>query len=102
MMIIQENIFNLVEIFKIENKMNAISGITFEQDRKTSRRYVRVDLEQYGEEITPFLEKMGVIDVGDDFEKAWTSSITGEELRKRMYQRIDSWHTSRKKCAFIL
>jgi hypothetical protein len=73
------------------NKMNTLSGITFEKDKKTSRRYVRVDLEQYGVEISPFLEKVGAIDPDDDFEKAWASAISGEELRQRMSQRIDSW-----------
>jgi hypothetical protein len=70
--------------------MNVISGITFEKDRKTKRRYVCVDLEQHGEEITPFLEKVGAIDRDDDFEKAWTSAITGEEIRQRMHRRIEA------------
>ena len=71
--------------------MNAIAGISFEKDRLTQRRYLCVDLEQYGEEITPFLERIGVISHDDDFEKAWASSISGNELRQRMYQRIDAW-----------
>jgi len=71
--------------------MNAIQGITFEKNRETKRRYLRVDLEQYGDEIIPFLVKVGVLSFDDDFEKVWTSAITGEEFRKRMYQRIDAW-----------
>jgi len=71
--------------------MNAIQGITFEKDMETNRRYLCVDLEQYGEEVVPFLEKIGIISSDDDFEKAWTSAITGEELKRRMYQRIDAW-----------
>jgi hypothetical protein len=76
--------------------MNALSGVIFERDNKTQRRYIRVDLGQYGEEITPFLEKIGVIDHDDDFEKAWASAITGEELRSRMHQRIDAWPWEKK------
>jgi len=71
--------------------MNVASGIIFEKDRETQRRYLCVDLEQYGEEITPFLESIGVISPDDDFEKAWASAITGNEIRQRMYQRIDAW-----------
>jgi hypothetical protein len=85
-----------VGIIKTCNIMNAIPGITFEKDKKTKRRYVCVDLEQYGKEITPFLEKVGVIDHDDDFEKAWASAITGEEIRQRMHQRIDAWTWSEK------
>jgi hypothetical protein len=71
--------------------MNTLSGITFEKDEETRKRYVRIDLEQYGEEMTPFLEKVGAINPNDDFERAWASAITGDELKKRMYQRIDAW-----------
>ena len=71
--------------------MNAVQGITFEKDTETKRRYLCVDLEQYGDEITPFLAKVGVISYDDDFEKTWASGITGEEFRQRMYQRIDAW-----------
>ena len=73
------------------NIMNAISGIFFEKDRKTQRRYVSVDLEQHGEDLIPFLEKVGVITHDDDFEKAWASAISGKEIRQRMYERIDAW-----------
>jgi len=41
--------------------MKVASGIIFEKDRETQRRYLCVDLEQYGEELIPFLEKVGVI-----------------------------------------
>jgi len=76
--------------------MNAIAGITFEKDRETQRRYLCVDLEQYGEEITPFLEKVGLFSQDDDFEKAWASAISGNEFRQRMYQRIDAWQWKEK------
>jgi len=76
--------------------MNAIAGITFEKDRTTQRRYLRVDLEQHGEEITPFLEKVGIFSHEDDFERAWASAITGDELRQRMYKRIDAWQWNEK------
>ena len=76
--------------------MNPVLGITFEKDSKTQRRYLCVDLEQYGEEITPFLENVGVISHDDDFAKAWASAVTGNEIRQRMYRRIDAWAWSEK------
>jgi hypothetical protein len=76
--------------------MNTMSGITFEKDKKTGRRYVRVDIEKYRVEIAPFLEKTGVIDPNDDFDNAWASAISGEQLRKRLYKKIDAWEWERK------
>jgi len=71
--------------------MNAVPGIIFEKDRDTCRRFLRIDLEQYGEEITPFLEKIGAVSYVDDFDKALTSAINGNEFRQRMFKRIDEW-----------
>jgi hypothetical protein len=76
--------------------MNAIPGVTFEKDKETKKPYVRIDFEQYSEELTPFLEKIGVIDCDDDFEKARVTALTGEEFRQRMYQRIDAWSWKEK------
>jgi hypothetical protein len=76
--------------------MNTPSGIVFEKDKKTSKRYVCVDIEQYQEEITPFLEKIGAIDLTDDFDKAWASAISGEQLRERLYKKIDAWEWEQK------
>jgi hypothetical protein len=65
--------------------MNSVLGIAFEQDRETQRRYLRVDLEQHGEKITPFLETIGVISHDDDFEKSWASALTSDEFKQLMY-----------------
>jgi len=71
--------------------MNAISGIVFEEDINTKRRFVRIDFDKYGKVIVPFLEQIGIIDRNDDFWEEYATSISGDELRKRMYQRIDKW-----------
>jgi hypothetical protein len=42
-------------------------------------------------EITPFLEKIGALDLNDDFDKAWASAISGKQLRERLSQKIDTW-----------
>ena len=50
------------------------------------------DLERYGEEITPFC----LMPHDEDFEGALATAITGKELRRRMYKRIDAWQWKEK------
>ncbi|MDR2345141.1 MAG: hypothetical protein LBE18_03665 [Planctomycetaceae bacterium] len=76
--------------------MNTTSGIIFEKDKKTGKRYIRIDIDQYQVEITPFLEQIGAIDINDDFDKAWASAISGEQLRERLYKKIDAWEWEQK------
>jgi hypothetical protein len=71
--------------------MNVRSGIIFETDLDTKKRYVRIDFDQYGKAMMPFLEQIGLVDVTDDFWKEYATAVTGHDLRKRMYQRIDAW-----------
>jgi hypothetical protein len=71
--------------------MNAASGIVFETDIDTKKRYVRIDIDQYGKAMIPFFEQIGIIDQNDDFWEEYATAITGDELRHRMYQRIDAW-----------
>lgn len=71
--------------------MNTTSGIVFEKDLDTQKRYVRIDFDLYGKAMIPFLEQIGVVDRNDDFWEEYANAITGDELRQRMYQRIDTW-----------
>jgi hypothetical protein len=76
--------------------MNTISGIVFEKDTNTNKRYVRIDFDQHGKTIMPFLEQIGMIDRNDDFWEEYATAITGDELRRQMYQRIDAWKWNEK------
>jgi hypothetical protein len=76
--------------------MDTSSGIVFEKDMNTKKRYVRVDFDRYGEAILPFLEQIGAIEQSDDFWKEYADAITGDELRQRMFQRIDAWKWKNK------
>jgi len=76
--------------------MSSISGITFERDKTTQQRYLCINLEQHGETIIPFLIQVGVIPPDDDFEKTYATAITGNEMKKRMYKRIDDWQWKEK------
>ena len=76
--------------------MNTISGIVFEKDRTTNKRYVRIDFDQHRKAIVSFLEQIGAIDNNDDFREEYANAITGDELRQQMYQRIDAWKWNEK------
>jgi len=41
-------------------------------------------------------KKNRFISRNDDFEKAYSSAITEDELKKRMYLRIESWKWNEK------
>jgi hypothetical protein len=77
-------------------KIDAASGVVFEKDANTNKRYVRIDFDRHREALVPFLERIGVIDANDDFWKEYAASVTGDELRQRIYQRIDAWQWNEK------
>ena len=52
---------------------------TFETDIDTKKRCVKTDFDR-----------------NDDFWEKHATAITGNELRQRMYQRIDAWKWSEK------
>ena len=76
--------------------MSAIVGIDFETDVNTKKKYVRIDFDRYGKAIIPFFEQIGVINKNDDFWEEYANSITGDNFRQRMYQRIDAWKWNEK------
>ena len=76
--------------------MSTLSGIIFETDVNTKKRYVRIDFDQYGKAMIPFFEQIGIIDQNDDFWEEYATAITGDEFRQRMYQRIDAWKWSER------
>ena len=76
--------------------MRAISGITFETDMYTKKRYVRIDFDRYGKSMILFFAKVGVMAHEDDFWEEYATAITGKELCQCMYQRIDAWKWSER------
>jgi len=76
--------------------MSTESGVVFEKDMNTKTRYVKIDFDRYGKAMIPFLEQIGAIDHSDDFWDEYATSITGDELRRRMYQQIDAWKWNAK------
>ena len=79
-----------------KKEMNITSGVTFEKDINTQKKYVRIDFDLYGKAMIPFLEQIGAINRNDDFWEEYSNAITGDELRQRIYQRIDAWKWNEK------
>ncbi|GHT78237.1 hypothetical protein FACS189464_1350 [Bacteroidia bacterium] len=71
--------------------MEAVQGVTFEKDAAGNDRYIRIDMQRYAHLLQPFMIQLGIEKYPDDFEEAQASAISGDELRKRMHQRIDAW-----------
>ena len=76
--------------------MSEISGVVFETDIDTKKRYIRIDFDLYGKAVIPFFEQIGIIDRNDDFWEEYADAMTGDELCQRMYQRIDAWKWNEK------
>jgi hypothetical protein len=80
--------FLYLRINKNNDTMARIAGIQFEKDARGNRRYVRIDLKKHGNDIAPFLEKVGAVDI-DEFEKEWATSVSGDRVRKELNTHID-------------
>jgi len=66
--------------------------ITIEKTRKNKQGIFR----EYDEKNTFCQEKIELITCDNDFEKAYASAMTEDELRQRMYMRIDAWKWNEK------
>lgn len=66
-----------------------MKGITFEKDANGNHRYVRFDLLQYGEELKPLLEKLGIEHKLDDWENGLTSEEFLTAAKKMLLKKFD-------------
>ena len=76
--------------------MNVANNISFEQEVETKHEGLGVVFNQFYGKIPPVLASVEVNSQDDDFEKVWASGITGDELKQRMYKRIDKWQWKEK------
>jgi len=76
---------NALRSFWIKEKWHIETGMN------TKKKYVRIDFDWYGKVMVPFFEQISIIDPNNDFWEEYATAITGDELRQRMYQRIDAW-----------
>ncbi|HYX08686.1 MAG TPA: hypothetical protein VE912_18285 [Bacteroidales bacterium] len=70
--------------------MTHISGIRIEKDNEGRPAYARFNLKKHPE-ILDLLQRIGALEMEDDFEKEWGKGLSIEEVRKEMYKQIDEW-----------
>ncbi len=70
--------------------MTHISGIQIEKDKEGRPAYARFNLKKHPE-ILDLLQRIGALEMEDDFEKEWGKGLSIEEVRKEMYKQIDEW-----------
>lgn len=71
--------------------MSQVAGIQFEKDSRGGDRYVRIDLELYGNEIEPFLREIQRTR-HDPFDVDWENSLNPDQFKNEMHQRIQKWN----------
>lgn len=66
-----------------------MKGVTFEKDANGQTRYVRFDLQQYGEELQPLLQKLGIEHTPDDWENGLTSDEFLTATKKLLHKKFN-------------
>lgn len=66
-----------------------MKGVTFEKDANGKERYVRFDLEQYGEKLRPILEDIGAGQAPEGWDEALTPEEFLKEAKKMIRQKFD-------------
>lgn len=68
---------------------NRIKGVTFEKDADGNDRYVRFDLQKYGQKLQPLLDELGVTKTPEGWENALTPEEFLKEAKNRIRQKWD-------------
>ena len=68
--------------------MDTIQGIQFENDANGIRQYIKIDLEKYGNQLKPFLKKIGIVDAKDTFDLEWENAVSSEDFLKKVIENI--------------
>ncbi len=66
-----------------------MKGITFEKDINGKDRFVRFDLRQFGKELQPLLQKLGFVQVPDDWEEGLSSKEFLMTAKKVLRKKFD-------------
>lgn len=74
-----------------------MKGVTFEKDANGNNRYVRFDLNKYGEELRPLLKKLGFVDEEDQAPEGWEDALTSEEFFEETKKMLRSKFDERSK-----
>lgn len=68
--------------------MTSIKGIEIEKDEQGVDAFIRIDLNQYGKQLEPFLLEVGVL---DEFDSEWKKGLSLDEAKEQSIQKIKSW-----------
>lgn len=72
--------------------MAQATGISVKKAANGAIKSITFDYEKYGNDLQPLLNKLGFSDASDpydaEFEKKWATGITGDELSKRVIDRL--------------
>ncbi len=63
--------------------MDTIQGIQFENDANGNRQFIKIDLEKYGDQLKPFLKKIGIELEKDSFDLEWENAVSSEDFLKK-------------------
>lgn len=66
-----------------------MKGVTFEKDSSGKNRYVRFDLQQYGEQLRPIFQKLGIEYTPDDDENGLISDEFLTAAKKLLRKKFD-------------
>ncbi len=70
--------------------MATTKDIQYESDINGNPTFIKINLEKYGEDLEPFLKKIGVLLPKDAFDLEIESSISSEEFLKKAIVKINS------------
>lgn len=68
--------------------MTSIKGIEIEKNEQGVDAFIRIDLNQYGKQLEPFLLEVGVL---DEFDSEWKKGLSIDEAKEQSIQKIKSW-----------
>ncbi len=70
--------------------MATSKDIQYESDANGNPTFIRINLEKYGADLEPFLQKIGVLLPKDAFDLELENSISSEEFLKKSIEKINS------------
>ena len=68
--------------------MTTIQGIQFENDANGNPQFIKIDLEKYGNQLRPFLKKVGVELEKDAFYLELENAVSSDEFLTNAIDKI--------------
>lgn len=71
--------------------MATTKDIQYESDINGNPTFIKINLEKYGEDLEPFLKKIGVLLPKDAFDLEVEKAHTSSDARKISIDKINNW-----------